>query len=63
MQYRLDHPELSLRKAAENLGISESALKAWMKTAKEHKESVPTRGSGNYSSDEGKRSIASTLKN
>ena len=25
MQYRLDHPELPLRKAAENLGVSESA--------------------------------------
>ena len=29
VQYRLDHPELPLRKAAENLGISESALKNW----------------------------------
>lgn len=27
VQYRLDHPELPLRKAAENLGVSESALK------------------------------------
>ena len=54
VQYRLDHPELSLRKAAENLGISESALKAWKKAAKEHKGSVPTRGSGNYVSDEAK---------
>ena len=28
VQYRLDHPgNLSLRKAAENLGVSESALK------------------------------------
>jgi transposase len=25
VQYRLDHPELTLRKAAENLGVSESA--------------------------------------
>ena len=33
VQYRLDHPELPLRKAAENLGISESALKNWMKAA------------------------------
>ena len=42
MQYRLDHPELPLRKAAENLGISESALKNWIKAAKEHEGSVPT---------------------
>ena len=48
VQYRLDHPELPLRKAAENLGVSESALKNWMKAAKEHKGEVPTRGSGNY---------------
>ena len=54
VQYRLDHPELPLRKAAENLGISESALKNWMKAAKEHEGSVPTRGSGNYASDEAK---------
>ena len=39
VQYRLDHPELPLRKAAENLGISESALKNWMKAAKEHEGS------------------------
>ena len=37
VQYRLDHPEMPLRKAAENLGVSESALKNWMKAAKEHK--------------------------
>lgn len=54
VQYRLDHLELSLRKAADNLGISESALKNWMKTAKENKGTVLTRGSGNYASDEAK---------
>ena len=40
--------------AAENLGISESALKNWMKSAKNHEGAVPTRGSGNYASDEAK---------
>ncbi len=54
MKYRLDHPELSLRKTADNLGISESALKNWMKATKDHERSVPTRGSGNYASDEAK---------
>ena len=54
VQYRLDHPELPLRKAVENLGVSESALKNWMKAAKEHKGKVPTRGSGNYASEEAK---------
>ena len=54
VQYRKDHPELTLRKAAENLGISESALKNWMKTAKNNEGKVPSRGSGNYASDEAK---------
>ena len=54
VQYRLDHPELPLRKAVENLGVSESALKNWMKAATEHKGEVPTRGSGNYASEEAK---------
>ena len=42
------------QKAAEHLGISESALKNWMKAARENEGSVPTRGTGNYSSDEAK---------
>ena len=54
VRYRLEHPEIALRKCAENLGISESALKNWMKSAKEHEGTVPTRGSGNYASDEAK---------
>ena len=43
-----------LQKAAENLGISDSALKTWLRAAREHEGNVPTRGSGNYSSDEAK---------
>ena len=54
VRYRLEHPEIELRKCAENLGISESARKTWMKSAKEHEGTVPTRGSGNYASDEAK---------
>ena len=54
IQYRKNHPELTLRKTAENLGISESALKNWMKTAKENEGAIPTRSSGNYASDEAK---------
>lgn len=45
---------MTLRKVADNFGISESALKNWMKAAKENKGTVPTRGSGNYASDEAK---------
>src|SRR5699024_6533138 len=54
VRYRLDHPELTLKKVAENLGISDSALKTWIRAAKEQEGCVPTRGSGNYSSDEAK---------
>ena len=54
VQYRKDHPELTLRITAENLGISDSALKTWIKAAKENEGNVPTRGSGNYASDEAK---------
>lgn len=54
VQYRVNHPELSLRSAATNLGISESALKCWMKASQENEGAVPTRGSGNYASDEAK---------
>lgn len=54
VRYKEDHPELTIRKAADNLGVSESALKSWMKASKENEGSVPTRGTGNYSSDEAK---------
>ena len=54
VRYRLEHPDIALRKCAENLGMSESALKNWIRIAKEHEGSVPTRGSGNYASDEAK---------
>lgn len=54
VKYRKDHPELTLSQTAKNLGISESALKNWIKVSKEHEGSVPTRGSGNYASDEAK---------
>lgn len=54
VRYREDHPELTIRKEADNLGVSESALKAWLKTARENEGTVPTRGTGNYASDEAK---------
>lgn len=54
VRYRQEHPDLPLSRASANLAISESALKTWCRTAKEHEGEVPTRGSGNYSSDEAK---------
>ena len=46
-----------MRKCADNLGSSQSALKTWMKSANEHEGSIPTRGSGNYASDEAKKIV------
>lgn len=54
VMYRKEHSELSLRNAATNLGISESALKCWVKSAQDNKGAVTTRGSGIYASDEAK---------
>lgn len=54
VRYKEEHPELTYDKAASNLGISDSALKSWVKASKENEGSVPTRGSGNYASDEAK---------
>ena len=54
VRYRQEHPGITLAQTAKNLGISESALKNWIKLSKENKGTVPTRGSGNYASDEAK---------
>lgn len=54
VRYKEEHPELTYDKAASNLGISDSALKSWVKASKENEGNVPTRGSGNYASDEAK---------
>ena len=54
VRYRRDHPELTLKQAADNLGISDSALKTWSRSFQDNSGSVPTRGSGNYASDEAK---------
>lgn len=54
VRYRKDYPELTVQKVVENFGISESALKNWMKAARENEGYVPTRGTGNYFSDESK---------
>ena len=54
VQYRKDHPEMTLESTAAHLGISVSALKHWLQIAKENDGTVVSRGSGNYSSDEEK---------
>ena len=54
VKYRKEHPELGITKCAQNLGISKSALSSWTKSYKENKGAIPTRGRGNFESDEAK---------
>lgn len=54
VRYVKDHKELGLIKSAKNLGISKSALSRWCKEAQANDGEVPTRGRGNYESDEAK---------
>lgn len=54
VRYYFDHKDLGLKGCAEKLGVSRTALSVWAKEAKENNGEVPTRGSGNYESDEAK---------
>ena len=48
VRYRKDHPELTVQKAAENLGISESALKNWMCQKKNWRNVSEKTGSNSF---------------
>jgi transposase len=51
----LEHRDLGLNsRCAENLGISRTALSSWKKLSEINSGEVPTRGRGNYESDEAK---------
>ena len=50
--YVQDHPELSIVKCAENLGISDNTLHTWIRKYRERGE--VHRGSGNHRSEEAK---------
>ena len=52
VRHKKEHPELTAKQAAENLGVSLSALKHWIHDAKVNNGSVPSPGSGNYASEE-----------
>lgn len=54
VRYYFDHKDLGLKGCAEKLGVSRTALSVWVKEARENNGEVPTRGSGNYESDEAK---------
>ncbi len=53
VNYRREHPELSLEACSKNLGVSHSALHRWLE-ARDKDGKVVMRGSGNYSSNEAK---------
>lgn len=54
VRYYFAHKDLGLKGCAEKLGVSRTALSVWAKEARENNGEVPTRGSGNYESDEAK---------
>ncbi|MGB8453121.1 MAG: transposase [Anaerocolumna sp.] len=54
LKYYLSHKELGLVVCAKNLGVSRTALSSWTKNARENEGEVPTRGSGNFESNEAK---------
>ena len=54
VKYVLEHPDLTNEECAKNLGIGLSTLSRWKKQYNDNEGIVPTRGSGNYSSDEAK---------
>ena len=52
--YWKEHPELGINKSAKNLGVSKSALSSWTKIYNENEGAIPTRGRGNFESEEAK---------
>lgn len=54
VNYRKEHPDLTQVECAKNLGIGTSTLARWENQFRDNGGDIPTRGSGNYSSDEAK---------
>ena len=54
VNYRKEHPDLTQVECAKNLGIGTSTLARWETQFRNNDGDIPTRGSGNYSSDEAK---------
>lgn len=57
VKYIEEHPDLTLEQCAKNLGIGLSTLSRWRQQYRTNDGDVPTRGSGNYQSDD-KKEIA-----
>ncbi len=51
VRYYHDHKDIGINGCAKNLNISNTTLSNWIKAAQSNNGAVPTRGSGNYSSD------------
>ena len=54
VRYVKEHPDITLRQCAQNLGIGLSTLSRWRQQYAANDGTVPARGSGNYASDEQK---------
>ena len=54
VKYVLEHSNLTQEECAKNLGIGLSTLSRWKQQYSENDGTIPTRGSGNYASDEQK---------
>ena len=54
VRYVREHPDLTQTECAKNLGIGLSTLSRWRKQYADNSGTIPTRGSGNYASDEAK---------
>lgn len=61
VNYKNEHKDLTIDEVAKNLGVSNSSIRRWCKEFDEKSNnsnstdnSIPFRGSGNYSSDEAK---------
>ncbi|SDA73278.1 Transposase and inactivated derivatives [Butyrivibrio sp. INlla18] len=54
VNYRKEHLDLTQVECAKNLGIGTSTLARWEAQFKDNDGDIPTRESGNYSSDEAK---------
>lgn len=51
VNYVHDHPELSVRQCADNLGVNPHTLHGWLRKVRDGEE---FRGQGNYASDKDK---------
>lgn len=54
VKYIEEHPDLTQEQCAKNLGIGLSTLSRWRQQYRTNDGDVPTRGSGNYASDDQK---------